>query len=213
MKPEQTEDHNLRSRHQQTKNSPLSQVQVIAKRNRLSRKRLSVEEKLIEDNKSYYRVEVLNSKLRSTEYFINQKQLEARVNEGVVNGNCTPNSAAVAASREHQQPSAENKEEKEPVVVRFRKVRKSQLAVLSDEAESFMFGEPTKKESRKDENLSDSELSDKDTASSSSADEVTPKKQVKKQENISIGAIPCVISKGTDSLLLSSTRLKWVILK
>lgn len=36
------------------------------RRGRVVRKRLSAEEKLIEDNRAYYKVEVLNSKLRST---------------------------------------------------------------------------------------------------------------------------------------------------
>ncbi|XP_024939867.1 uncharacterized protein LOC107266767 isoform X2 [Cephus cinctus] len=84
------------------------------------RHRLSVEERLIEDNRAYYKVEVLGNKLRST----------------TVPGadqSCKDNST----KKEDDVPSSEK-----PVVVRFKRVRKSELSLLSDEAESFMFGEP-----------------------------------------------------------------------
>ncbi|KAK3930587.1 Protein chiffon [Frankliniella fusca] len=101
-------------------------------RNRsIRRKRLSAEEKLIEDNRGYYKVEVLNSKLRSTGYFVQSNQAD-----GTVNGEC-PSSV---------QNRTGSQEEKEPVVVRFKKVRRSELSVLSDEAENFMFGEQTRSE-------------------------------------------------------------------
>lgn len=38
-------------------------------------------------------------------------------------------------------------DEVKPVVVRFKKIRTTELALLSDEAESFMFGEPKKEDS------------------------------------------------------------------
>lgn len=99
-------------------------------RNRsMRRKRLSAEEKLIEDNRGYYKVEVLNSKLRSTGLFANH----ANQGETAVNG-CTSNGPGRSGSQEG----------KEPVVVRFKKVRRSELSVLSDEAENFMFGEQTR---------------------------------------------------------------------
>lgn len=99
-------------------------------RNRsIRRKRLSAEEKLIEDNRGYYKVEVLNSKLRSTGFFVQSNHAD-----GTVNGQSNvPNRTG-------------SQEEKEPVVVRFKKVRRSELSVLSDEAENFMFGEQTRSE-------------------------------------------------------------------
>lgn len=107
-------------------------------RNRsIRRKRLSAEEKLIEDNRGYYKVEVLNSKLRSTGLFVNQ----TNQGDGTVNG-CASNGPGRSGSQEG----------KEPVVVRFKKVRRSELSVLSDEAENFMFGEQT----RSDTNSEDS---------------------------------------------------------
>ncbi|XP_014241663.1 uncharacterized protein LOC106662249 isoform X2 [Cimex lectularius] len=133
---------------------------------RLIKKRLSVEEKLIEDNKSYYKVEVLNSKLRSTDYFISQKQVEAKLN-----GNSTSNN--------NNQLKSPN--EVKSVVVRFKKVRKSELAVLSDEAESFMFGEPKKE--LEQHSLSDErdEESEQD-ASESEEDVKTTKKSSRRSE-------------------------------
>lgn len=201
VKLERCEDHNLRSRHQPTKVPSTPQTPNAVRRNRLSRKRLSVEEKLIEDNKSYYKVEVLNSKLRSTEFFINQKQLEARVSEGVVNGNCTPENVPDNDQHQHQQAAVEGSKEqdKEPVVVRFKKVRRSQLALLSDEAENFMFGESTKKETtRKGEDSSSSDSSERDSEGSSIAEEVIPKKKVRKLVTNSEGSTPRNITKETE---------------
>ncbi|CAH1394606.1 unnamed protein product [Nezara viridula] len=200
VKVEPCEDHNLRSRHQPIKVPTTPQTPTVVRRNRLSRKRLSVEEKLIEDNKSYYKVEVLNSKLRSTEFFINQKQLEARVvNDGVVNGNCTPEN--IPDNGQQKQTAVENgkEQDKEPVVVRFKKVRRSQLALLSDEAESFMFGESTtKKDSRKDEDSSSSDSSERDSEGSGTAEEIIPKKKVRKPVTNSEGSIPRNNAKGTE---------------
>nr|XP_031835730.1 uncharacterized protein LOC116428340 isoform X1 [Nomia melanderi] len=92
------------------------------------RHRLSVEERLIEDNRAYYKVEVLGSKLRSSIVSNNNSQ-------------CTvPKDADDEEKKEV--PSSEK-----PVVVRFKRVRKSELSLLSDEAESFMFGEPRRDDS------------------------------------------------------------------
>ncbi|KAK2577792.1 hypothetical protein KPH14_011999 [Odynerus spinipes] len=87
------------------------------------RHRLSVEERLIEDNRAYYKVEVLGSKLRSS----------------TLPDNNVSNAANKDADEDEkkEEPSSEK-----PVVVRFKRVRKSELSLLSDEAESFMFGEP-----------------------------------------------------------------------
>lgn len=112
----------------------------------IRRKRLSAEEKLIEDNRGYYKVEVLNSKLRSTGFFVQQSAQGGPP----VNGACTSNGPGRSGSQE----------EKEPVVVRFKKVRRSELSVLSDEAENFMFGE--QRSESNSENLSDSDEDDDD---------------------------------------------------
>ncbi|XP_014208744.1 myb-like protein X isoform X2 [Copidosoma floridanum] len=100
------------------------------------RQRLSVEERLIEDNRDYYKVEVLGNKLRSSAIPIS-------------------NQLAVSPSKENQTEQAKPEEgdkpsSEKPVVVRFKRVRKSELSLLSVEAESFMFGDP-----RRDDNFSD----------------------------------------------------------
>lgn len=110
-------------------------------RRKVQKKRLSVEEKLIEDNKTYYKVEVLNSKLRSTGYYISQSQRELEMSKANGTDSCVSQN-----SSEPIKPELKS-EGKEPVVVRFKKVRKTELSLLSDEAESFMFGEPSRRES------------------------------------------------------------------
>lgn len=126
-------------------------VPAVVKRRRVKRKRLSAEEKLIEDNKAYYKVEVLNSKLRSTGYYLSQRELElSRINGSVDNPPCPGNTGD--DTKNELKPV-----EKEPVVVRFKKVRKSELTLLSDEAESFMFGEPVRKERETSEETSGEE--------------------------------------------------------
>uniref|UniRef100_T1I136 DBF4-type domain-containing protein n=1 Tax=Rhodnius prolixus TaxID=13249 RepID=T1I136_RHOPR len=120
---------------------------------RVIRKRLSVEEKLIEDNKSYYKVEVLNSKLRSTEYFISQNKLD---NQSKLNGTVP---GTVLLQQENNKTTTKTPE-KAPVVVRFKKVRKTELAVLSDEAESFMFGEPKRPSAESSESSEDDDEDD-----------------------------------------------------
>ncbi|KYN07293.1 Protein chiffon, partial [Cyphomyrmex costatus] len=102
------------------------------------RHRLSVEERLIEDNRAYYKVEVLGNKLRSS---------------ALPGGNSQHAISKDGESEEKKEaPSSEK-----PVVVRFKRVRKSELSLLSDEAESFMFGEPKRDDSS--EQTSDSEHS------------------------------------------------------
>jgi len=114
----------------------------VGERRSIRRKRLSAEEKLIEDNRGYYKVEVLNSKLRSTGYYVSQVQSVAETNGG-------------DAAKEEVAPPAEAgahdaHDMKEPVVVRFKKIRRSELSVLSDEAENFMFGDQAKSDSNSD---------------------------------------------------------------
>ncbi|XP_020299659.1 uncharacterized protein LOC109863669 isoform X2 [Pseudomyrmex gracilis] len=117
-------------------------------RGRCYRHRLSVEERLIEDNRAYYKVEVLGNKLRSSAVASgNTQQATSKEDDG---------------EEKKEAPSSEK-----PVVVRFKRVRKSELSLLSDEAESFMFGEPRRDDSS--ERTSDSEQSSvlpRDTESS-----------------------------------------------
>ncbi|XP_014609590.1 PREDICTED: uncharacterized protein LOC106789681 isoform X1 [Polistes canadensis] len=96
------------------------------------RHRLSVEERLIEDNRAYYKVEVLGSKLRSSTLPGNNNALNPTIKDA-------------DEIEKKEQPSSEK-----PVVVRFKRVRKSELSLLSDEAESFMFGEPKREDTSED---------------------------------------------------------------
>lgn len=94
------------------------------------RHRLSVEERLIEDNRAYYKVEVLGNKLRSS---------------ALTGG--TPQQAEVLKDGDDGEEKKEAPSSEKPVVVRFKRVRQSELLLLSDEAESFMFGEPKRDDS------------------------------------------------------------------
>ncbi|XP_032689021.1 uncharacterized protein LOC116852604 isoform X2 [Odontomachus brunneus] len=98
-------------------------------RNIRGRHRLSVEERLIEDNRAYYKVEVLGNKLRSS---------------AIPSGN---SQHAIAKDGDNEMKKEEAPSSEKPVVVRFKRVRKSELSLLSDEAESFMFGEPKRDDS------------------------------------------------------------------
>lgn len=116
------------------------------------RHRLSVEERLIEDNRAYYKVEVLGNKLRSS----------------VVPGGNLQHATPKDGDGEEKKEAASSEK---PVVVRFKRVRKSELSLLSDEAESFMFGEPKRDDSS--EQTSDGEQSSvlpRDTESSEAND-------------------------------------------
>jgi hypothetical protein len=107
-----------------------------------------VEEKLIEDNKAYYKIELKNSKLRSSGYFPSQRDIElplkTEVKEEKVESSLQKVSNSVKCNGEQGQEVAKVEE---TVAVKFQRVRKSELTLLSDEAESFMFGEPVRRES------------------------------------------------------------------
>jgi hypothetical protein len=135
------------------------------------RQRLSVEERLIEDNRDYYKVEVLGNKLRSSAI-------------STSNVFISPLKEQTDRVKKDEKPSSEK-----PVVVRFKRVRKSELSLLSDEAESFMFGD-SRREDDSSEN-SDGEQSSvlpKDTESdrdensfvlsSSPTAQITPKQEI-----------------------------------
>lgn len=115
----------------------------------IRRKRLSVEEKLIEDNKAYYKLELKNSKLRSSGYFSFQRDSEmsfkTEVKEEKVGSSLVQKvSNSVKCNGEQVQ---EGTKVEETVTVKIQRVRKSELTLLSDEAECFMFGEPVRRES------------------------------------------------------------------
>lgn len=94
------------------------------------RKRMSAEEKFLEDNKAYYKVEMLRTKLRSTESYQvmcaprrDESKPSEAVEEASQSGAKTPNDA---------NESRTNKLSK----------RNSALQLLNLEAEKFMFGSP-----------------------------------------------------------------------
>ncbi|KDR23669.1 uncharacterized protein LOC110834587 isoform X2 [Zootermopsis nevadensis] len=115
----------------------------------IRRKRLSVEEKLIEDNKAYYKIELKNSKLRSSGYFPIQRDIEmpmkTEVKEEKVESNFIQKSSNDLKCNGEQ--GREGTKMEEIVSVKFQRVRRSELTLLSDEAESFMFGEPVRHDS------------------------------------------------------------------
>ncbi|XP_014228102.1 uncharacterized protein LOC106653240 isoform X1 [Trichogramma pretiosum] len=117
------------------------------------RQRLSVEERLIEDNRRYYKVEVLGNKLRSS-ILPSENPLTA-----VPSAEQTENEQQMKI-KDGDKPSSEK-----PVVVRFKRVRKSELSLLSDEAESFMFGDPRRDESTSEISEDESSILPKDTDS------------------------------------------------
>ncbi|XP_063975766.1 uncharacterized protein LOC135161788 isoform X2 [Diachasmimorpha longicaudata] len=125
-----------------------------AMRSMRTRQRLSVEERLIEDNRAYYKVEVLGNKLRSSTAHWNNASSVATLKDPKELENQRELEDAV---KKDDEPSSEK-----PVVVRFKRVRKSELSLLSDEAESFMFGD-----SRRDDSTDASENGDDNGSSSS----------------------------------------------
>ncbi|XP_051176558.1 repetitive organellar protein-like isoform X2 [Leptopilina boulardi] len=112
------------------------------------RQRLSVEERLIEDNRAYYKVEVLGSKLRSS-------VIPAALPPPVI-----VEKIVCEEEKNDEGPSSEK-----PVVVRFKRVRKSELSLLSDEAESFMFGETRRDDSSEASENEQSSVLPKDSES------------------------------------------------
>lgn len=115
----------------------------------IRRKRLSVEEKLIEDNKAYYKIELKNSKLRSSGYFPSQRDTEMPLKTEVKEEKVESNLLQKVSSdlKCNGQQGQEGTKVEEIVAVKFQRVRKSELTLLSDEAESFMFGEPVRHDS------------------------------------------------------------------
>lgn len=115
------------------------QTDAAAERSNYNRKRMSAEEKFLEDNKAYYKVEMLRTKLRSTESYCSQvlyapgrdESKEADAADGAAKSNDEP--------RAHKLPK-----------------RNSALHLLNLEAEKFMFGSP-KRDKSDDEDGEDEE--------------------------------------------------------
>lgn len=109
------------------------------------RKKLSPEEKLLQDNKDYFKMEVFHTKLRSS----GPKQSNHGKN-GKIPARCKR--ARWAKTKE----SGEDEQDRENVVVtsaadmkvngvqKPKRPRQSELTTLCDEAETFMFGESTR---------------------------------------------------------------------
>lgn len=129
-------------------------------------KRLSVEERLIEDNRDYYKVEVLGSKLRSSAI--------------------PPGCNHIISSREHNDRFSKKddkyEDDKTTIGMRFKRVRKSELTLLSDEAETFMFGEPRRDDSSSESDGEQSSVLPRDTESDRDGDSQTLESSPAKQE-------------------------------
>ncbi|EFA09843.2 uncharacterized protein LOC103314234 [Tribolium castaneum] len=101
-----------------------------------NRTRISADERLVVDNKSYYKVEVLSSKLRSgVTHFQEVKRPETPV----------------------------EKEDDKGLIVKFRKLRSSELVRLNNEAENFLF--PKKDETSDDDDDDDKTKNDNSSVS------------------------------------------------
>lgn len=134
-------------------------------------KRVSADERLVSDNKTYYKVEVLSNKLRS-----NEKDKEST----------------------KQQQSKTNDTDK-GLIVKFKKLRNSELVQLNNEATNFLF--PKKDESSEDEeeghedetNETEDEVKTEseptEITSSSELEEVKPPDKFKVEEECSLDSI------------------------
>ncbi|XP_044006097.1 putative histone-lysine N-methyltransferase 1 [Aphidius gifuensis] len=121
-----------------------------------SRQRLSIEERLLNENRSYYKVEVLGSKLRSNAQCTNSQTIKLPTENKHVDKdiNKQQDDKVQKLNNDNNDASSEK-----PVVVRFKRVRKSELSLLSDEAESFMFGDARRDESSGDDADNDDDQS------------------------------------------------------
>lgn len=113
------------------------------------RKRLTAEEKFLEDNKAYYKVEMLRTKLRSTESYCSQVMCAPRREES------KPSEAATDVTNSACGVKMTN-ETNDSRVHRLSK-RNSALQLLNLEAEKFMFGSPKNERNDSDEDEDDDE--------------------------------------------------------
>jgi len=107
------------------------------------RKKLSPEEKLLQDNKDYFKMEVLDTKLRSS------GPKHPPVNKIVLKKVFSPPTKSAWKSKKNNSVDyealiVENKILKMNGVNKPKRARRSQLMKLCDEAESFMFGESSR---------------------------------------------------------------------
>lgn len=89
------------------------------KETRVIKKRITPDNQLILENRAYYKVEVLSSKLRSSSTVVTN---DVKVKEPVI-----------------KEEKVVRTSDDKSLVVKFKRIRKSELSTLSDEAENFMF--------------------------------------------------------------------------
>ncbi|KAG8227934.1 hypothetical protein J437_LFUL008746 [Ladona fulva] len=106
------------------------------------RKRLSVEERLLEDNRGQYGKELIPAKLRSSGYYSVKKETQENDCASV---SSIP-SGEVSVTKEASDCNGALPES-ESAVTKPRRAKRTELSLLSVEAESFMFGESATKDS------------------------------------------------------------------
>ncbi|XP_076266151.1 uncharacterized protein LOC143199906 isoform X4 [Rhynchophorus ferrugineus] len=122
-------------------------------------KRISADERLVSDNKTYYKVEVLSNKLRSSDRDKEPTKLaQSKLNET-----------------------------DKGLIVKFRKLRNSELIQLNNEATNFLF--PKKEESSEEDEMSqdDGEMSQEDGGSNETEEE---KNSVTENTNVTSSSEP-----------------------
>ncbi|XP_018563312.1 uncharacterized protein LOC108905031 isoform X2 [Anoplophora glabripennis] len=107
------------------------------KRACIRQKRVSADERLVSNNKTYYKVEVLSSKLRS-----NTNQ---------------PREADVIKTRQSQLAKREEEEKEKGLIVKFKKLRNSELIQLNNEATNFLFPKKDDESSEEEEEEADAD--------------------------------------------------------
>lgn len=124
------------------------------------KKKLSPEEKLLQDNKEYFKMEVLHTKLRSS----GPRPTNHISNGNIVNhtakarrGRWTKGKNNVVDSVDYEALIVENKIMKLNGVKKPKRPRRSELMKLCDEAESFMFGESSRQSAASAASCADSE--------------------------------------------------------
>ncbi|KAJ8936998.1 hypothetical protein NQ314_012080 [Rhamnusium bicolor] len=103
------------------------------KRACIKQKRISADERLVVDNKTYYKVEVLSSKLRSSTHHAKEQDNSRR-------------------HRSHS-PKREEEEKDKGLIVKFKKLRNSELVQLNNEATNFLFPKKDDESSDEDEDI------------------------------------------------------------
>ncbi|XP_060529182.1 protein chiffon isoform X2 [Cylas formicarius] len=119
-------------------------------------KRVSADERLVADNKTYYKVEVLSNKLRST---------DSKDRDSIKNTNTS-------------------KTESEKLIVKFKKLRNSELVQLNNEATNFLF--PKKDESSDEENDGDEAWATSEDQNETRQSSITSDEDFKKPKNFKV---------------------------